>query len=357
MTTIKLVQVEKKFGDYEVIPPLDLEIQSGEFVVFVGPSGSGKTTLLRIIAGLEKATAGQILLGGKDVINLPPAKREMAMVFQSYALYPHLTVGQNIGFPLQMAGVAKGEREKQVAKIAEVLNLTPYLTRRPAALSGGQRQRVAIGRAIIREPRAFLFDEPLSNLDAALRAIMRLEIMELHHRFKSTMIFVTHDQVEAMTMADRIVVLNQGRIEQTGTPMELFNHPVNQFVAGFLGLPRMNFITGEFAKSFGVSTIGIRPEAIRMASNHSPVGLPKLMVEVGVIERLGADSFAHISDSSLGKLTMRLEGDSPVHYGDKILIQLDPELFHRFDASGNTIGSPTSRPIDQGNVVIPLRNS
>ncbi|MDI9408585.1 MAG: ABC transporter ATP-binding protein [Candidatus Pacebacteria bacterium] len=345
MTTIELVQVSKKFGTLEVIPPLDLKIETGEFVVFVGPSGSGKTTLLRIIAGLETASSGQILLGGKDVIKLPSAKREMAMVFQSYALYPHLTVGQNIGFPLKMAGVARAEREARVIKIAETLNLSPYLDRRPSALSGGQRQRVAIGRAIIREPRAFLFDEPLSNLDAALRATMRLEIMELHHKFNATMIFVTHDQVEAMTMADRIVILNQGRIEQTGSPMELFTHPVNQFVAGFLGLPRMNFIGGEFAKSYGVKTIGIRPESIALSSGPAAIDHPKFSVEVGVIERLGADSFAHISDSSLGKMTMRLEGDSPIRYGDRIMIELNPEQFYRFNAEGLTIGSPIIRPI------------
>ncbi|MCX8502248.1 MAG: ABC transporter ATP-binding protein, partial [Alphaproteobacteria bacterium] len=268
MTTIQLRQVAKSFGSLQVIPPLDLEIASGEFVVFVGPSGSGKTTLLRIIAGLETASSGQIQIGGKDVIHLSPAKRELAMVFQSYALYPHLTVRKNIGFPLQMAGVARSVRDRRVAAVAEVLNLSPYLDRRPAELSGGQRQRVAIGRAIVREPRAFLFDEPLSNLDASLRAAMRLEIMELHRRFRATMIFVTHDQVEAMTMADRIVVLNHGIIEQTGSPMTLFHAPVNQFVAGFLGLPRMNFVTGVLAQSFGAATVGIRPEAIHLSSQN-----------------------------------------------------------------------------------------
>ena len=341
MTTIQLRQVAKQFGKMQVIPPLDLEIASGEFVVFVGPSGSGKTTLLRIIAGLETASAGQILIGGQDVIHLSPARRQLAMVFQSYALYPHMTVRQNIGFPLQMARVPRAMRDRRVAAVAEVLNLTPYLERRPAELSGGQRQRVAIGRAIIREPRAFLFDEPLSNLDASLRAAMRLEIMELHRRFRATMIFVTHDQVEAMTMADRIVVLNHGIIEQTGAPMELFRAPVNQFVAGFLGLPRMNFVTGVLAQSFSAATVGIRPEAIHLSqpelSQDRPASIMRFAAEVGLVERLGADSFAHLSVPQLGKLTMRLPGDLVLNYGDAITIEFDPREMHRFDSQGRKL--------------------
>ena len=245
MGKIKLTQVVKRFGDVEVIPPLNLEIADGEFVVFVGPSGCGKSTLLRLIAGLEDVSSGFIEIDGKDATTMPPAKRGLAMVFQSYALYPHMSVRKNIGFPLKMAGVPRHEIDKKVADAAAVLNLTDYLHRRPGQLSGGQRQRVAIGRAIVREPSAFLFDEPLSNLDAALRVNMRLEISELHQKLQTTMVYVTHDQIEAMTMADKIVVLQAGRIEQVGSPLDLYNKPQNQFVAGFIGSPKMNFIANN----------------------------------------------------------------------------------------------------------------
>ena len=237
MGRIVLDKVKKSFGEVTVIPPLDLEIEDGEFVVFVGPSGCGKSTLLRLIAGLEDVTDGTILIDGEDATSVPPAKRGLAMVFQSYALYPHMTVRKNISFPLRMAKMDKAEQDRRVEQAAAVLNLTDYLDRRPGQLSGGQRQRVAIGRAIVREPSAFLFDEPLSNLDAALRVGMRLEISELHERLKTTMIYVTHDQVEAMTMADKIVVLNGGRIEQVGSPLALYRAPRNRFVAGSSARP------------------------------------------------------------------------------------------------------------------------
>jgi multiple sugar transport system ATP-binding protein len=244
MGRIQLNQVTKKFGSVQVIPPLDLTIEDGEFTVFVGPSGCGKSTLLRLIAGLEDMTSGHIAIDGQDATNVPPAKRGLAMVFQSYALYPHMSVRKNIAFPLRMAKMDKAEQDRRIEAAAKALNLTDYLDRRPGQLSGGQRQRVAIGRAIVREPSAFLFDEPLSNLDAALRVGMRLEISEMHERLKTTMIYVTHDQVEAMTMADKIVVLQAGVIEQVGSPLELYNRPCNRFVAGFIGSPRMNFMEG-----------------------------------------------------------------------------------------------------------------
>ena len=254
MGQITLRQVSKSFGDTEVIPALDLEISDGEFVVFVGPSGCGKSTLLRLIAGLEDITSGYVEIDGADVTDVPPAKRGLAMVFQSYALYPHMSVRKNIAFPLRMARLDKTEQDRRVESAARVLNLTEFLERRPRQLSGGQRQRVAIGRAIVREPGAFLFDEPLSNLDAALRVNMRLEISELHQSLKTTMIYVTHDQVEAMTMADKIVVLQAGVIEQVGSPLDLYHNPRNLFVAGFIGSPRMNFISGGEAERHDAHT-------------------------------------------------------------------------------------------------------
>ena len=275
MGKIQLRSVRKSFGDVHVIPGIDLDIEDGEFVVFVGPSGCGKSTLLRLIAGLEDTTSGTIDIDGKDATNLPPAKRGLAMVFQSYALYPHMSVRKNIAFPLKMAGMDQAEQDRRVQRAAKVLNLDSYLDRRPGQLSGGQRQRVAIGRAIVREPAAFLFDEPLSNLDAALRVGMRQEISELHQSLKTTMIYVTHDQVEAMTMADKIVVLHAGRIEQVGSPLELYRNPANKFVAGFIGSPKMNFIEGPEAAKHNAHTIGIRPEHIAVGEGpwEGTVGL------------------------------------------------------------------------------------
>ena len=326
MGQITLKQVRKSFGDVHVIPGVDLDINDGEFVVFVGPSGCGKSTLLRLIAGLEDTSAGTIAIDGKDATNLPPAKRGLAMVFQSYALYPHMTVRKNIAFPLKMAGLSQDEQDKRVARAASVLNLDSYLDRRPGQLSGGQRQRVAIGRAIVREPAAFLFDEPLSNLDAALRVGMRQEISELHQSLKTTMIYVTHDQVEAMTMADKIVVLNAGRIEQVGSPLDLYRNPRNKFVAGFIGSPKMNFIEGPEAAKHNAHTIGIRPE-------HITVGDGPWQGTVGLSEHLGSDSFIKVDVDGIGVINVRGTGELDVHHGDRIKLAPAGKI-HRFDDKG-----------------------
>jgi multiple sugar transport system ATP-binding protein len=326
MGKIQLRSVRKSFGDVHVIPGIDLDIENGEFVVFVGPSGCGKSTLLRLIAGLEDTTSGTIDIDGKDATNLPPAKRGLAMVFQSYALYPHMTVRKNIAFPLKMAGMDQAEQDRRVERAAKVLNLASYLDRRPGQLSGGQRQRVAIGRAIVREPAAFLFDEPLSNLDAALRVGMRQEISELHQSLKTTMIYVTHDQIEAMTMADKIVVLNAGRIEQVGSPLELYRNPKNIFVAGFIGSPKMNFIEGPEAAKHDAHTIGIRPE-------HITVGDGPWEGTVGLSEHLGSDSFIKVNVDGLGVINVRGTGELDVHHGDRIRLAPAGKI-HRFDKEG-----------------------
>ncbi|PYB70204.1 MULTISPECIES: ABC transporter ATP-binding protein [Rhizobium] len=329
MGNIVLNKVTKSFGATTVIPGIDLEIKEGEFVVFVGPSGCGKSTLLRLIAGLEDTTTGHIVIDGRDVTDEAPAKRGLAMVFQSYALYPHMSVRNNIAFPLKMAKLDPAVIEKKVTDAARVLNLTNYLDRRPGQLSGGQRQRVAIGRAIVREPSAFLFDEPLSNLDASLRGTMRLEISELHQQLKTTMIYVTHDQVEAMTMADKIVVLNAGHIEQVGSPLELYNKPDNIFVAGFIGSPRMNFATGEVAAPYNAHTIGFRPEHVKLSAESGTwAGV------VGVAEHLGSDTFLHVNVDKIGMVTVRTSGDFPVSHGDKVFITPDPNRMHKFNDKG-----------------------
>jgi len=332
MGSINLSGVTKRFDDVEVIPPLELNIEDGEFVVFVGPSGCGKSTLLRLIAGLEDTTAGTISLDGKDVTELAPSQRGLAMVFQSYALYPHMSVRKNIAFPLKMAGLDQAEIDRKVDSAASVLNLADYIDRRPGQLSGGQRQRVAIGRAIVREPSAFLFDEPLSNLDAALRGAMRLEIAELHQTLSTTMIYVTHDQVEAMTMADRIVVLNKGVIEQVGTPLELYKAPRSKFVAGFIGSPAMNLIEGQVADQMGATTIGIRPEHLNMSTSEGAwTGV------VNVSEHLGSDTFLHIQVEGVGPITARADGDFPANHGDTVYLTPDDARIHRFDAAGARI--------------------
>src|SRR6056297_4119966 len=269
MGRIQLKDVTKSFGEAQVIPPLNLTIEDGEFTVFVGPSGCGKSTLLRLIAGLEDITSGVIEINGEDATDVVPARRGLAMVFQSYALYPHMSVRKNIAFPLRMAKMSPDEIDRRVKSAADVLNLTDYLERRPGQLSGGQRQRVAIGRAIVREPAAFLFDEPLSNLDAALRVGMRLEISELHKRLETTIIYVTHDQVEAMTMADKIVVLRAGNIEQVGSPLDLYHSPRNTFVAGFIGSPKMNLFEGPEAQKRDAHTMGVRPEHITVSDSDA----------------------------------------------------------------------------------------
>jgi len=329
MGSIRLEKVNKAFGDVTVIPNVDLEIKDGEFVVFVGPSGCGKSTLLRLIAGLEDTSSGHIYIDDKDATDIPPAKRGLAMVFQSYALYPHMSVYKNIAFPLKMAQQDKETIDKKVRGAAEILNLTDYLNRRPGQLSGGQRQRVAIGRAIVREPSAFLFDEPLSNLDAALRVNMRIEISELHNQLDTTMIYVTHDQVEAMTMADKIVVLNAGNVAQIGSPLELYSHPDNLFVAGFIGSPKMNFLTGEEAARRDATTIGIRPEHLSLSRDEGA-----WRGTVTVAEHLGSDTFLHVKMDGADLITARAGGEFGAQHGDTVFMTPDPEKIHRFNADG-----------------------
>ena len=330
MGQITLEKVSKSFGDVEVIPPLDLEINDGEFVVFVGPSGCGKSTLLRLIAGLEDVSGGEISIDGTGASALPPAKRGLAMVFQSYALYPHMSVRKNIAFPMKMAGVPIEEQTRRIESAAKALNLTDYLERRPGQLSGGQRQRVAIGRAIVREPAAFLFDEPLSNLDAALRVGMRMEISEQHKKLDTTMIYVTHDQVEAMTMADKIVVLRAGHIEQVGSPLELYRTPRNLFVAGFIGSPKMNLIEGDAAAEHDAQTIGIRPEHLDVSTTEG-----KWQGTVGVAEHLGSDTFIHIHGiPGCDPMTVRAGGEVSVRHGDTVYLTPQDQHIHRFNAEG-----------------------
>ena len=330
MGRIELKGVQKDFGNVTVIPPLDLDINEGEFVVFVGPSGCGKSTLLRLIAGLEDVTGGAVEIDGVDATDQSPGKRGLAMVFQSYALYPHLSVAQNIAFPLRMAGLSRDEQARRIDDAAKVLDLSDYLDRKPKQLSGGQRQRVAIGRAIVREPSAFLFDEPLSNLDAALRVGMRLEIMELHKNLKTTMIYVTHDQVEAMTMADKIVVLNAGVIEQVGSPLELYENPRNRFVAEFIGSPKMNIITGAHAEKKQATSIGIRPEHIEISTQAGA-----WQGTVGISEHLGSDTFIRVDvDGVKDTMTVRAPGKTKLSIGDRIHLTPEQENLHRFDKSG-----------------------
>ncbi len=332
MGSIRLEGVSKAFGRTTVIPGVDLDIADGTFVVFVGPSGCGKSTLLRLIAGLEDVSAGRIIIDGNDVAKLPPAKRGLAMVFQSYALYPHMTVRKNIGFGLRMAGRPRDEVARKVEAASNVLNLSAYLDRKPGELSGGQRQRVAIGRAIVREPKAFLFDEPLSNLDAALRVQMRLEIARLQKSLATTTVYVTHDQVEAMTLAERIVVLNGGRVEQVGSPLELYARPDNLFVAGFIGSPRMNFVSGELAARMGAATIGVRPEHI-VASRDGE----GWRGTVAAAEHLGSDTFLYIDVPQTDGITARAIGELGLKQGDPVRLAPDPARIHRFDSQGRAL--------------------
>ena len=332
MAKITLQAVRKSFGESEAVRGVDLTINDREFMVFVGPSGCGKSTLLRLVAGLETPSGGAILIDGEDATNKPPARRGLSMVFQSYALYPHMSVYGNIAFPLKMAREEKTAIDEKVKNAARILNLTDCLQRKPRQLSGGQRQRVAIGRAIVREPKAFLFDEPLSNLDAALRVNMRMELGELHRQLKATMIYVTHDQVEAMTMADRIAVLNGGRMEQTGTPRELYRNPANVFVAGFIGSPGMNFVTGDEAQKDNAKTIGVRPEHFQVSKENG-----RWRGEVGAVEHLGADTFMHIRAENAGQLTARVGGDDTFANGDKVFLTPQPGRLYRFGDDGKTI--------------------
>ena len=350
MAQLQLSDLRKSFGPVEVIKGLDLDIADGEFVFFVGPSGCGKSTTLRMIAGLEDATSGTIRLDSHDVTRTRPADRGIAMVFQSYALFPHMTVADNIGFGLQLRKQDRAMISKRVAEVAETLQLTPLLARYPRELSGGQRQRVAIGRAIIRNPRVFLFDEPLSNLDAALRVQMRLEIARLHQRLGATMVYVTHDQVEAMTLADRIVVFNDGRIEQVGSPMELYEHPANRFVAGFIGAPSMNFlpvrVNGVQIESPGmrpvpvlsgketVTELGMRPEHLAIATESGA----DLIGEIELIERLGAETYAYIRvPGQPSDLTVRLPGHTPYGPGNRVGLMVDWTRAKWFDGSGRVL--------------------
>jgi multiple sugar transport system ATP-binding protein len=350
MASLQLKQLVKDFGATRVIHGVDLEVRDGEFVVFVGPSGCGKSTLLRIICGLEEASSGDILIDGARVNQVRAADRELAMVFQSYALYPHMTVGQNMAFGLENIGTAKAEIEKRVGEAAKLLRLDQLLQRKPTQLSGGQRQRVAIGRSIVREPKIFLFDEPLSNLDAELRVSMRGEISALHRRLAATSIYVTHDQVEAMTMADKIVVLRAGRIEQVGAPLELYNRPVNQFVAGFIGSPQMNFVPvtagaeGSLASAFGSSvrvpgvaaaagaalTLGVRPEHLSLQSQPGALALP---FEVQQIEQLGGQSLLYGElPGGAGRLTVYSPGQVSTRLGDTLTAYAPAEACHVFAA-------------------------
>jgi multiple sugar transport system ATP-binding protein len=332
MGSIRLEGVRKAFGDTTVIPGVDLDIENGTFVVFVGPSGCGKSTLLRLIAGLEDVSGGRIIIDGRDVANLPAAKRGLSMVFQSYALYPHMTVRNNIGFGLKMAGRPRDEVKRKVDAVSQVLNLSAYLDRKPGELSGGQRQRVAIGRAIVREPKAFLFDEPLSNLDAALRVQMRLEIARLQKSLATTTVYVTHDQVEAMTLADKIVVLNAGRVEQVGTPLELYASPANIFVAGFIGSPRMNFVSGDLAARLGAATIGIRPEHLVVTRDGDG-----WRGTVAAAEHLGSDTFLYIDVPQTDGITARAVGELGLKPGDDVRLAPDRARTHRFDAQGRAL--------------------
>ena len=328
MGALTLNAVTKSFGTVDVIKGVDLTVEEGEFCVFVGPSGCGKSTLLRIIAGLEDATAGEVAIDGRRVNEVAPAKREIAMVFQSYALYPHLTVRDNMGLALKQAGIARAEITASVDRAADMLALGPLLDRRPAELSGGQRQRVAIGRAIVRTPTLFLFDEPLSNLDAALRVATRIEIARLHRQLGATMIYVTHDQVEAMTLADRIVVLRAGRVEQVGAPMELYNDPANTFVAGFIGSPQMNFLKAG-ALGMRSDTMGVRPEHIAISRESG-----QIEGTVSHVEKLGGETLVYVNTAAQGLLTVRLFGEHDYAVEEAAFLTPDQERAFHFDAAG-----------------------
>ena len=356
MAGLTLRDVRKNFGKTEVLQGIDLDVPDGSFVVFVGPSGCGKSTLLRLICGLDEVSGGTIAIDGEVVNDVGPAKRGLAMVFQSYALYPHMSVSGNMGYALRLAGTPKPEIERRVRAAAEVLRLTPLLDRKPRQLSGGQRQRVAIGRAIVREPRIFLFDGPLSNLDAALRVDMRAEIARLKARLGTTMIYVTHDQTEAMTLADTIVVMNAGRVEQVGSPLSLYRRPANRFVATFIGSPRMNLLSarvlddrmvelaGRVRYALPVAAepgtpveIGLRAEHLRLADPGAPGALPG---RVALVEHLGADVFAHVTAAGTeSSLVVRLGGDAAVQPGAAVSIQFDPDRAHAFGPDGRHLAT------------------
>ncbi len=330
MSELKISNLFKRYGNVEILKDVNLDIKSGEFIVFVGPSGCGKSTLLRCISGLETISSGTLEIDGRVVNDVAPSKRGIAMVFQSYALYPHMTVYDNMAYALKLMNTPKADLDKKVRAAAEKLQLTKYLERLPKALSGGQRQRVAIGRAIVRDPKVFLFDEPLSNLDAALRVQMRMEIGQLKEQLAdTTMVYVTHDQVEAMTMADRIVVLKDGVVQQVGTPMELYENPQSLFVAGFIGSPKMNFLTGKFADPFKATTVGVRSEHIDV--------VPKDGTWNGKViysENLGSDSYIYVDMGSTEPVVVRQPGKAGYHAGDTLSFSPRGTMYHRFDEAG-----------------------
>jgi multiple sugar transport system ATP-binding protein len=373
MSEVVLRDVRKSFETVEIIHGVSLDIRDGELIVFVGPSGCGKSTLLRLIAGLETITSGELSVDGVRCNDLPPAERGVAMVFQSYALYPHMSVYENMAFSLKLGKMRKDEIRKQVQRAADILQIGPLLERKPKALSGGERQRVAIGRAIVREPKAFLFDEPLSNLDAALRVQMRIEIGKLHRELKTTMIYVTHDQIEAMTLADRIVVLNKGAVEQVGAPLQLYHHPVNRFVAGFIGSPKMNFLPGTLvaaearlarvklrcgheatawvdatAAAPGSEVIlGIRPEHLIHVTEASAgrAELSRIHGEVAVVENIGESALVYVQLPDTEGLTLaRSEGTSLVKLGATVELGIPATASHLFDASGKAFPRTVDHP-------------
>ncbi|KLK91103.1 sugar ABC transporter ATP-binding protein [Microvirga vignae] len=355
MANVSIHDVRKSFGTVSIIKGVDIDIQDGEFVILVGPSGCGKSTLLRMIAGLEDITSGDIRIGPRVVNDVPPKDRDIAMVFQSYALYPHMTVAENMAFSLKLKGVPQAEQKKRVTEAANSLGLTPLLDRYPRQLSGGQRQRVAMGRAIVRDPQVFLFDEPLSNLDAKLRVQMRAEIKELHQRLKTTTIYVTHDQIEAMTMADKIVVMHDGVVEQIGAPLELYDRPANRFVAGFIGSPAMNFIDGRFGPGGFVLpsgavlplevkppvglgseiTYGIRPEHLQIAPAGTPDSIP---ATVSVVEPTGSDTTLLVKAEG-GSLTVVLRERCALKPGEAVALKPVPHHAHLFDEHGTRIAT------------------
>jgi multiple sugar transport system ATP-binding protein len=346
MSFLQLQGVEKHFGPVRAIKGIDLSIVKGEFVVFVGPSGCGKSTLLRMIAGLESVNAGRIHLDGRDITELPSAKRDLAMVFQSYALYPHMSVYDNMSFALKLAGASKDDIQKKVEYAAKTLNLGAYLQRTPRELSGGQRQRVAIGRAIVRAPKVFLFDEPLSNLDAALRGQTRVELHKLHRELGATTIYVTHDQVEAMTLADRVVVLRDGAIEQVGTPLELYDRPANQFVAQFIGTPSMNLMAAQALPAFAAlgggnlpsdGHLGVRPEGIRVTADTTQSNA--LYGKVELIEALGADTLIYVDVGGV-PMVARQNERTTLKPGDAVSVALDPAALHLFNREGRALAAP-----------------
>jgi multiple sugar transport system ATP-binding protein len=340
MAFLQLQGVEKRFGEVRTIKGIDLSIDRGQFTVFVGPSGCGKSTLLRLIAGLETMDGGKIMLDGRDISRLPSAQRDLAMVFQSYALYPHMTVGENMSFALRLAKVDPSAIEKKVARAAEILNLGPYLKRLPKELSGGQRQRVAIGRAIVREPKIFLFDEPLSNLDAALRGQTRVEIAKLHRDLGATTIYVTHDQVEAMTLADQVVVLRDGRIEQVGAPLALYDKPANRFVAQFIGTPQMNIVERAeipaAAEVGAAAFVGIRPEDLRLTAP----GQGQIVAEIELVEALGAETLIYLHTPRGAQMVLRQSERTTLSAGDSVGVDVELGHLHRFDADGKLLAAP-----------------